>query len=219
MSIESLPTRRTGQTIDQDWFNILKRALIVELAPRDSLGVVGPGVANLGDSTNYWGNLYAQAVNLVASATGKVLSIAAPSGLAADTTLTLGKSNFIKSASCGNFAVPTSLTQVTNFSVSLTTTGKAVRVSVQDDGTLTGSNIVVGTNIIQTAFFRGTTQLTQEAFSGASGNQFPTSILEFLDDNGGAGLTTGTYTYSLKVTSSAGGSPSINNAILVAQEE
>lgn len=208
MSIESLPTRRTGQTIDQDWFNILKRALIVELAPRDSLGVVGPGVADLGDSTNYWENIYASAMCLVAN--GHVLSLQAPTSLAADTTLVLGVSNYFKSASCGAYSITTTPSVPTNFSGSLTTTGKLVRLSLIDDGSLTASGIVTSSHTLQFQFFRDAVQLTNMSL-GVAGT-FDMSSIEFIDEP-----PAGTYTYSIQISTNTG-TATINNCRLVAAE-
>lgn len=108
------------------------------------------------------------------------------------------------SSSCGSFTTTnTSFTAVTNLSVTITTTGRPVMLMIISDGTTTTSYINGGSAVAGFAFFRGSTQLSNYSMVG-SGIIVPSSSLQLLDP-----VAAGTYTYTLRASTSTGGSASI----------
>lgn len=90
MSTDTIPARNIrDRTIKAAWDNVLKAALCGDLCPRDASGRVGPQVADLGDPTNFWDAIYAEALKL--SVVGGQISATVDSGISADYALTLPK--------------------------------------------------------------------------------------------------------------------------------
>jgi hypothetical protein len=58
MGSEALPTRTDGQTIDENWFNVLKNTLIQNFLPRNSSGIVTTLAGTLGESAIKWARAY-----------------------------------------------------------------------------------------------------------------------------------------------------------------
>lgn len=135
------------------------------------------------------------------------------------------------SASSGNFSTTsTTLVAVTNLSVTITTTGRPVAISLVDDGTASGSYVgvkVLASSTFNSAFFalkRGATQLTRIRISAegapntgtASAHSFvPPSSISHLDMP-----SAGTYTYTLEINSADGTNTTafVNAAKLLAYE-
>lgn len=187
------------------------------------------GVLVVNSGSNTPANIQGASILLGNNTTGSnYLTLSPPSAMASNISQTLptipGSKSYITMDSSGNMstALPyaankvisassgvystasTSLTAVTNMSVSITTTGNPVMLYLQDDGSLSGngSNVSVSsTNGILTygnfAWFRGSTQLTQMQIvpqNSASGYPMPAGNLLFMDSP-----AAGTYTYTLKV--------------------
>ncbi len=118
------------------------------------------------------------------------------------------------SSSSGSFSSgSTSITAVTNLSVTLTTSGRPVMVFCQSDGT--GNNSFFGGNNSGTAYnvyiYRGATQLSNVEF--LEGNSPPSTALA-LDTP-----SAGTYTYTVQVQTSVHlNDINVNNMVLVAYE-
>lgn len=140
---------------------------------------------------------------------------------------TVGAGGVAISSSCGNnfSTTNTSPTQVTNLSVTITTTGRPVQVMVLPDGT-SNSNSVIRSQVTsggQTAsmfdIYRGTTQIAEVAvgmgnLSSLANIFVPSSSLHTLDI-----VAAGTYTYTVQIYVGGGANQAIiNNSILVAYE-
>lgn len=110
----------------------------------------------------------------------------------------------IISASCGNFATAsTSLTPVTNLSVTITSTGRPISVFVGSDGTDSGYTSGLGnafyavTGFGQVVLLRGASIIAGQVITG--GTQIAASGINILDPR-----SAGTYTYSVQVNSPSG---------------
>lgn len=68
MGNDNIPTRSSGQTIVDDFFNVLKRVLGGSLVPRDSNGITGDEAASLGSSDYKWVNAFLKKVTVGAPA-------------------------------------------------------------------------------------------------------------------------------------------------------
>lgn len=116
----------------------------------------------------------------------------------------------VTSVSSGTFSTTSSsLTPVTNLTVTLTTSGRPVRVSLTSAGS-TLANVETqstgGTASAQVAFFNGATQITADSMltssNGATAVQinFPASAFSVLDTS--VAGTAGTYTWTVQVSTS-----------------
>ena len=127
------------------------------------------------------------------------------------------------SSSCGSFfTTSTTYTPVTNLSVSITTTGRPVVLMLMSDGSSNISSVGCGTSgggssIIYFAFYRGASQISQSlvgvTLAADTSIYEPPSSVQFIDTP-----TAGTYTYSLKVLTSATSFGFLNFCVLVAYE-
>jgi len=134
------------------------------------------------------------------------------------------------SASSGTFSTTsTSFTPVTNLSVTITTTGRPVRIFLQSDGSAGNPTRVIVANTSTdpvSGFFllyRGSTAIAEENMEISAGSPtagqaltIPASSIQFLDTP-----AAGTYTYSLQVAPlSLNGSPymDVQYVVLVAYE-
>jgi len=135
------------------------------------------------------------------------------------------------SNSSASFVQTTStLTPVTNLSVTITTTGRPVQLRIIDDGvnSLIGSAgsgmILNGTGNCQAAvaFFIGSTQLTYQLYQVAIGSALasqvtiPASAVSHTDVS--VNGAPGTYTYTVKVALGAGNALTMQNLKLLAKE-
>lgn len=130
------------------------------------------------------------------------------------------------SSSCGNFtATGTTPTDVTNLSVSITTTGRPIYIGIQADGTTNTANFQATINTGVSAIgnvniLRATTVIAGSqigvGFAGAnqvSSVTVPASI-SFIDIQ-----SAGTYIYKVQAfAGSTGAQMKVNNAVLIAYE-
>lgn len=87
MGLDTIPTRASKTTITTEWANVIKRALVGDVVPRNSSGVPTDDAGSMGTSTYRWGALYSKAIKLWSN--NHIVSMIAPSGLASDYTLTI----------------------------------------------------------------------------------------------------------------------------------
>lgn len=127
------------------------------------------------------------------------------------------------SSSSGNFSTSSAtLVDVTNLTVTITTTGRPVLVVVQGDGGGTGvgfSTFRISTNVnyMEMRILRGGTTINRHIFrkEGVTGDADIPPHLQFIETS----LAAGTYTYTVQVLSSTGGSNvSVLNCRLLAFE-
>jgi len=98
MGTGTLSARTNGQTIDENWFNIIRTALNQDLVPRSSAGIVTASAGSLGDAVTEW--LYAYMTKLKLVNNGNTLTIAPPTTLAATYEITLPE---VPSATVGSY--------------------------------------------------------------------------------------------------------------------
>lgn len=111
------------------------------------------------------------------------------------------------SSTCGFFAPTTSFTDVTNLSVTITTTGRPVMVILQSDGSASLSFLQAsGGGTLDLALFRGASQISDWHFGSAV--NCPTLYLD--------PVAAGTYTYKVQAKASSGGA--VDQMVLVAYE-
>lgn len=148
--------------------------------------------------------------------------------------------NILKTTSSGAFTnVNTSYTNVTNLSGDLTTTGKPVKIYLVPDGSAPAFIGVSATSGLATQSIFGRIQVTRNGSSigefefgtvlqvtsgtlaSGIGVEYPPASVCFIDDNAGAGLAAGTYTYnmqSLATGSSLNCTMSVKNCRMIAEE-
>ena len=259
MGLDTIPTRADGTTIAQDWFNVFKRVLAGDFVPRNGSGVVTANAGSLGSSTYPWLSIFlgaaASAISFVDSsgtlqikvgASGGILSVN-PAYLAYSiggvekfrvtstgiTRASLASFNYVISTSCGAFATSSgTFVDVTNLSVSLTTTGGAVQLELIDDGTGSGGSVYAGANATNSdatahceiGFLNNGTVLTT-LLAGARGyisgadtcqNWEPGSSYSHLDLS--VLGTPGTYTFSVQQRLTSGSQAQANYLQLIARE-
>jgi hypothetical protein len=122
------------------------------------------------------------------------------------------------SASCGNFSTTsTSLVNVTNLTVTITTLGRPVRIWLQDDGTANSSYFAVSgvNNSMTIALFRGVTQLTSTLAIVSTANLLsaPLSSFSYIETP-----AAGTYTYKIQASGTAGATTYFQFGVLCAME-
>lgn len=154
-------------------------------------------------------------------ASGKLLSYAPVSAGITGSNLaanTITRSNLAAvgqqvSSSCGTLS-PTasrSYTQITNLTVTITTSGRPVIVMLQPDGSGASGNIAVTAGSLAVSVFRGLTNL---GGLSATSSVFSNGNFMYLD-----AVSAGTYTYTAQYVNSATGvTNSIDNLVLVAYE-
>lgn len=215
MGLDTIPDYTDGQTIDQEVYNNLKRVLCVDVVPRNTSGIVTDVAGALGDSTNFWGNAYARTLKLRAS--GKLLTLQAPSDLAETYDFTLptqlpadserlsigpdgkvvfgdaGTANYKVSASCGSFSATTTPTLITNFSLTITTSGRPVWIGIIDDATGNPSKVFSSTNSTLT-IVRDVTTIAALNINPGQRSHFASAI-NTIDV-----VSAGTYTYTMLVS-------------------
>lgn len=144
---------------------------------------------------------------------------------AAVTPAKLSASNYVVSSSCGSFSTGASDIAVTNLSVTITTNGRPVQLSLQPDGTATNSfvgpiNSASQATLDQIIFIkRDSTLIYQTELTNGNGSAIvttaylvPPGVVNFMDLP-----AAGTYTYSVRTTAVSGDSK-FNNCVLVARE-
>lgn len=124
--------------------------------------------------------------------------------------------NYQISSSCGTTSfTSTTFAQITNLSVTITTSGRPIWLFLQDDGSTNQSEITAGSAAqLNFSFFRGATQLNNiYAFFGASGESpFTGSAFQWLDAS-----SAGTYTYTAQAKVNSGNAL-IHYLVLIAYE-
>ncbi len=140
--------------IAQSWFNDLKSVLSVDNFPRNATGAVADIAGNLGSSSTAWADAFLQRLRLRTN--GFLVNLAAPAGLAADYTLTLPGAlpgdqevflvsasgvitvypkNYVSSSAIVSFSTSSaSYVDVTNMTVTLTSSGRPVYIGFNSDG-------------------------------------------------------------------------------------
>lgn len=131
----------------------------------------------------------------------------------------------ISLSSGGYFTTSTSLTDVTNLTVTITTTGRPVMLKLQPDGVGTAEMSCLGvanaTSVVSTRFVRGSTAIADfvqyllpSNFGGVNhGIAVPSSVISHIDTP-----VAGTYTYKVQVATSASMQLNVLNTVLVAFE-
>lgn len=117
------------------------------------------------------------------------------------------------SASCGNFSTSsTSLVDVTNLSVTITTTGRAVLIMLVNEGTVNGNTIQYnGANAGGITVVRDSTSIGN-GFLNFSG-QIPASGITYYDEP-----AAGTYTYKVQASVLTSGTVNVNRLKLLVYE-
>lgn len=143
---------------------------------------------------------------------------ASPSYLTVDASgnMSLSKTvlpNSQTSGSSGMFSTGnTAYTPVTNLSVTITTSGNPVQLTLQSDGISGVSNMGVTGDIGSFAFFRGVTTLGQYSVNTGGSISIPAS-LNYVDV-----VSSGSHTYTVQIAISATSNVFVNNAVLIARE-
>lgn len=173
------------------------------------------------------------------SAGSKFLTLAPPNAMAANYSLTLpilpAATSFLTIDTSGNisgsiptavgqqisassgafFTHSTSLTPVTNLSVTITSRGNPICVFVSGDGTdggtSFGNSFYAVTGFGTVALLRGATIIMRQIVSG--GTQMPGTTLYIVDPQ-----SAGTYTYSVQVNNPSGNTTGANQLALYAYE-
>lgn len=121
------------------------------------------------------------------------------------------------SSSCSTFSTSSSsFVNVTNLSVTITTSGRPVMILVQPDGSGSGGELQVpANNDMAVQILRGVSSVYFTIFGSGTGPNFsiPVSSVLFLDTP-----SAGTYTYQVQMKSPSGGTVICDNAVLVAYE-
>lgn len=171
----------------------------------------------------------------------KYLTISPPSALASNYTITMPLApaaaslvtmdssgnlstipravNFINSSSCGTATISGTLANVTNLSVSITSTGRPVVLMLQ--GLPSSVSVMSSTTgssgyLFETAFFNGTNTLGLTIYSnGATNNAAVQQDISrvYIDP-----VSAGTHTYTFQARAVSSGTNVIQNYILVAYE-
>lgn len=201
--------------------NQYSMALKQDLLPRDATGVVADEGGSLGSSTVRWLNLYVETLNF--GQVGNFLTVdenGFPTG--SIDRAALGALGQQVSSSSGSFNTnSTSYTDVTNLSITITTTGKPVKFMLQPEGGATVGSIDVedddqafvqvlrdGTPVYST-FFGTRTPNGELAYP-------PSSVVNGMDFD----VTAGTYTYKVQAkTGAAATTVTFTSVVLVAYEK
>lgn len=141
--------------------------------------------------------------------------------MAAMTTgTTVAAGGIAVSTTCTSFSTAsTSFVAVTNLSVTITTTGRPVRLEVRSSGSSSSisKDASVGTTSAIFAFFRDASDIANyQTANGTAGIQLPSSVLNYTDV--GINGTPGTYTYTLQAEMVGTGLLNVVQAQLLAYE-
>lgn len=120
------------------------------------------------------------------------------------------------SADCGSFNAPGSATQITNFSISLTTTGRPVWVGFISSNGATPADITVTGGTLIVTLLRDAVNIAPYRLISAAQNAVPASCINFVDV--GASAATHTYSATAQFIAGAGGNGAVENCKLVAYE-
>jgi hypothetical protein len=124
--------------------------------------------------------------------------------------------NKVLSSSCASYTnASSSLNQITNFSNTITTTGRGVRIAVVPDGTASGASISMSSNGSCTFTLKrdGSVIGVSSYSASAAANSIPPSAIEFYDD----APTAASHTYIL-YTTNATSTIAVNNCCLLTYE-
>lgn len=169
-------------------------------------------------------------IDNLAVTTAKINDLAVTTGKIADGAVTQAKRASLGqqvSSSCSNYtSAATSNTDVTNLSISITTTGRPVFVGLISDGSGNISNILInptaGTTVIRTFFLfvRDASTVSEQELGhvvNTSGStqaiRAPVSSLWHIETP-----AAGTYTYKLQIRNAADTGVGVNYAKLIAYE-
>jgi hypothetical protein len=86
MGLDTLLARSNTQVITPDWFNQLRRALLLDLLPRNASGLITDLAGSLGSPTIRWLEALLQSMVVV---DGNAITITGPNGASSPTTLRL----------------------------------------------------------------------------------------------------------------------------------
>lgn len=148
----------------------------------------------------YWYNHTGRSLGtgLLAVQTNDIAASAVTTAKIADGNVTQAKRVALGqqlSSSSGAFTMTSNaFAQVTNLSVTITTTGRPVFIGLQDDGSATGSYITTGDSTSRVAFFQGAGQLN-EFLIGPSNVYYSPGAFWYIVNPGSAG----SYTFTCKV--------------------
>jgi hypothetical protein len=256
MGSDILPIRNDGSIIFAEWANVIRRALMVDVLPRNSSGIVTDQSGSLGDATRRWLLAHLKGAKFYGgTADAFAIELKAPAALAGDYTLTMpgslpaskylmkvsaagiitfeqlatvdfpdgvvtnakrANTNIVKSAGSGNFSTnSTSYVDITNFSLSITTTtGRIIRLSTEPDnaGDETKGFFNSGTSNGYTRLYRDSTIIAH--FLVLNNYLSMSNVIHFNDAPG-----EGSFTYKLQAKIGGAGLFVAGYMKLVAVEE
>lgn len=273
MGSQTLPVRADTQTINENWFNVFRNALMQDQVPRNSSGVATDQAGSLGTSSlrflnaylmnqflmtgsNYtkmlrasggsdhdltWPNaLPGSTLPIQVSAAGILTFAQLPTGGIADLAVTQAKlaaratgstvaaGGVATSSSSGTFTTTsTSAVDVTNLSVTITTTGRPVRIQLISSAEAATSVVGVtngsGSSAAEGRFllYRDAVLISRDGLRiqiGSGGTsptiQVPPANFSCVDI-----VSAGTYTYKLQaLTTTTNDTITVRNVILSAFE-
>lgn len=219
-------------TINLSHVNKFQTALSGDHVPRDSFGNVNDIAANLGVAFNRWASLYSKQISLTGSIGGNSVNLKAPTsppspyGLtmpsalpAATSTLRVSSAGAVSYGSATNGAVTSSSSgaflthtltpvQVTNLSVTLTTTGRPVKVLCQGDGSQVVSGFFTGSFVFQSGSGAAAIFIYRDGSMIAAyptGQIYAPGAIAFLDTTAAAG----SHTYAIYGQAGSTGTPTL----------
>lgn len=227
----NLPVESAG-VVQLQHVNKFQQALAGDFVPRDGSGNVNDGASNLGESSLRWGNVFAKQLSLIGTSGGNSVSFLPPASLSASYSLTMApalpaslsivrvdnlgnisfgsgaSSSATSSSSLAYSTASTSPVQVSNLSVTITTTGRPVYVTCQGDG----SNNTWG-GYTGSGFLNNQSGNTGAVFIYRDGSRIaayplpaialPASSVATLDTSAAAG----SHTYAIYISAYNGGTP------------
>ena len=228
----NLPTEVSG-VIQLQHINKFKTALSGDLVPRDSSGNVGDITASLGSQTNRFTRTWIKQlsiqkdqpgnpINFLASTMGSAYTLTFPASLpSAEVPLLVGSSGTIAygrvsinsglSSSSGAFSTTSSTyVDVTNLSVTITSTGRPIQIQLIGSGGATDNSRIFTSTTADSAvpyalinILRDSTQIFQTTVgnpkspntftSGNDNSFFPPGVLHHVDTP-----AAGTYVYKIQ---------------------
>lgn len=141
-------------------------------------------------------------------------------------TLARSRVSSSSSGSAGGAMSSGTPADVTGLTCTITTRGFPVRLWLQHDGSGNRASVNTSANVGQSAaarlyFMRDSTTICIVQWQGVTTHILTPGCFEHLDDNNGAGLPPGTYTYKVQIShhSGGGGQTSIDYSKLYVEEE
>ena len=237
MGNDTINQATDGTIIPSSNHNSIRNALSVDLTPRNASGVVTDQAGSIGSSTYTWLGGYIQ--NMYALTKLWIGTISKNNTLETDgsddivikrNNLEVGKfdsDGLTKgsiqpvgqqiSSSSGSFSTASSsFVDVTNLSVTLTTVGRPVFISMIGDGSGSSSRITnsaTGTAQIEIKIFRDTTEIAYLLSAADTTNSIMPSEVLHIDTP-----TSGTYTYKVQTRVITGTNVFVSNCKMIAYE-